>query len=600
MSHRFGVWAPNATTVDVVIEGKRRPMTPAAAAVPFGAGWWGADVEEAGPGTDYGFSLDGGPVRPDPRSPWQPEGIDGASRVVDHSRFHWASTERAWRGLYLPSAVLYELHVGTFSPEGTFDGAARRLDHLVDLGIDGIELLPVAEFSGDRGWGYDGVDLYAPHHAYGGPDGLKRLVEACHARGLGVVMDVVYNHLGPAGNYLAEFGPYFTDKHHTNWGAAVNFDDADSGEVRRFVIDNALMWLQDYHCDGLRLDAVHAIKDESAFPVIESLTAAVAALVGHVRRPLFVVAESDLNDPRVVRPPSEGGWGANAVWADEFHHALHATLSGERDGYYADFGALGQVAKALRDAWVFTGDFSPYRRRVHGRRAPELSGSQFVVFLQNHDQVGNRAVGDRITSMPLVRKRPGRARVGAALMLLSPFVPMLFQGEEWAASSPFLYFTDHRDPDLGRAVSEGRRREFASFGWAPSDVPDPQDPSSFTRSKLDWDEVVSGEHASMLTWYRELISLRRQHPELADGRRDQVHTAYDEDEEWLAMRRGAVIVAANLASVAKTVVIPTVFAIEGDTGTLLAASEPDVTLSDEGSVFLPPDSVAVVRWSAGG
>ncbi len=400
--------------------------------------------------------------------------MHGPSWVVDHGAFAW--TDAAWRGLYLPSAVLYELHIGTFTAAGTFDAAIERLDHLVALGVDGVELLPVAEFSGDRGWGYDGVDLYAPHHAYGGPDGLKRLVDACHARGLGVVFDVVYNHLGPEGNYLSQFGPYFTGRHSTNWGDAVNYDDADSGGVRAFVIDNALMWLRDYHGDGLRLDAVHAIEDHSAVHVVEELATAVAALAAVVRRPLFVVAESDLNDPRTVRPAVSGGWGVDGVWADEFHHALHVVLTGDRDGYYEDFGSLAQVARALQQAWVYTGDYSEHRRRVHGRPPEGLAGSRFIVFLQNHDQVGNRATGDRITTIGRAARSPGRARVGAALTLLAPFVPLLFQGEEWAASAPFQYFTDHQDPGLGAAVSEGRRPRVRGLRVAAGRRPRPAGP----------------------------------------------------------------------------------------------------------------------------
>jgi len=576
-AHRFSVWAPRASTVEVVVGERRWPLSPAT------RGWWAADVAGAGPGTDYAFSVDGGPARPDPRSQWQPEGVHGPSRVVDHGAFTW--TDGAWRGLPLPSAVLYELHVGTFTPAGTFEAAVERLDHLAALGVDGIELLPVAEFSGDRGWGYDGVDLYAPHHAYGGPEGLKRLVDACHARGIGVVMDVVYNHLGPEGNYLSAFGPYFTPRHSTNWGDAINFDDAGSDGVREFVTDNAIMWLRDYHCDGLRLDAVHAIEDHSARHVVEQLADAVHRLGGHQRRPLFVVAESDLNDPRFVRHPDGGGYGVDAAWADEFHHALHVVLTGERDGYYADFGTLAQLATALRQAWVYAGDYSPHRDRVHGRPPHGLGGERFVVSLQNHDQVGNRATGDRITHMPSMTV--GRARVGAALTLLAPFVPLLFQGEEWAASSPFLYFTDHQDPELAKAVSEGRRREFSGFGWAPETVPDPQGPETFLRSKLKWDEVGEDDHAEMLAWYRRLIELRRQIPDLNDGRRDQARTRFDEHLGWLVLVRGPVTVAVNLGAEAVTV------AAAGD---LLAASSPGITVAD-GGVVLPPDSVAVLRAS---
>ena len=422
----------------------------------------------AGAGSRYGFSIDGGPVRPDPRSPSQPDGVDGLSAVVDHRAFAWS--DATWRGVALPGSVLYELHVGTFSAEGTFDGVIAHLDHLVELGVDAIELLPVCEFSGNRGWGYDGVDLFAPHHAYGGPEGLKRLVDACHRAGLGVVLDVVYNHLGPAGNYLAEFGPYFTDRHQTGWGDAVNMDGPGSDEVRRFVVDNALMWLRDYHGDGLRLDAVHAIVDTSARHILEQLAVEVDALAAHVRKPLFLIAESDRNDPALVRARAAGGLGLAAAWADEWHHGLHTVLTGEHDGYYEDFGTGAVLAKALRQAWVHDGTYSPHRGRAHGRPVTGLTGDRFVIATQTHDQVGNRATGERLAALTT----EGRVKVAAALLLTAPFVPMLFMGEEWAASTPFQYFTDHQDPALGQAVTEGRRHEFAAFGWDPDGVPDPQ------------------------------------------------------------------------------------------------------------------------------
>ena len=445
-------------------------------------GWWTAEAVSAAPGTDYAFRLDGGPPLPDPRSVWQPQGVHGPSRVLDHGAFPW--TDGRWQQGPLPSAVLYELHVGTFTPEGTFEAAIARLDHLVDLGITHVELMPVAEFPGSRGWGYDGVDLYAPHHAYGGPEGLKRLVNACHAKGFAVLLDVVYNHLGPAGNYLERFGPYFTARHQTPWGPAVNLDGPGSDEVRRFFCDNALMWLRDYHLDGLRLDAVHALVDTSAVSFLEQLAAEVHALEAHLGRHLVLIAESDLNDPRVVRPPELGGYGLGAQWSDDFHHALHTVLTGERDGYYADFGSLADLAKALTGTFVYDGRYSHFRGRRHGRPTAGLTGDHFLGYLQNHDQIGNRAQGERSSHLP----NSGRLKIAAALVLTSPFIPLLFQGEEWGASTPFQYFTDHDDPELGRAVREGRRVEFAGFGWAPEAIPDPQDPATFARSKLDWQE----------------------------------------------------------------------------------------------------------------
>jgi maltooligosyltrehalose trehalohydrolase len=579
--HEFRVWAPGRRSVDVVVAGRHAAMRPS------GGGWWASSVDGAGPGSDYAYRVDGGPARPDPRSPFQPDGINGPSRVVDHAAFAW--TDDRWRGLPLAGSVLLECHIGTFSAEGTFDGAIAHLGHLADLGVDAIELLPVAEFSGPRGWGYDGVDLFAPHHAYGGPDGLKRLVDAAHGHGLGVVMDVVYNHLGPAGNYLPEFGPYFSERHQTNWGPAVNFDGPGSDEVRRFVIDNALMWLRDYHCDGLRLDAVHAIADDSATHILEELGAEVAALAANQGRPLFLVAESDLNDPRFVRGTDAGGYGLDAAWADEWHHALHATLTGDRSGYYEDFGPLPLLAKALRQAWVYDGTYSPYRRRVFGRSPAGLSGSQFVVCTQNHDQVGNRAEGERSGAL----MSDGRLRVAAALLLTSPFVPLLFQGEEWGASTPFQYFTSHEDPVLGRVVSRGRREEFAAFGWQPEKgereaggVPDPQDPATFEGSRLDWAEIGKERHAGLLAWYTELIALRRRVPALTDPRLGRVETACDGDLGWLVVRRGPVTVAVNLG------VADWAFHA-GPDAELLAASDPAVELTNRGLV-LPPDTVAIV------
>jgi maltooligosyltrehalose trehalohydrolase len=482
---RFEVWAPGRRQVDVVVGGARVAMSPAE------SGWWTAPQVEPEAGARYGFSLDGGPVRPDPRSRSQPDGVLGLSEVVDLDARRWA--DGSWRGAPLAGRVLYELHVGTFSEAGTFDGAIDHLPHLVALGVDAVELMPVVEFGGARGWGYDGVDLFAPHHAYGGPAGLQRLVDACHRAGLAVVLDVVYNHLGPVGNFLPEFGPYFSDRHQTTWGQAVNFDGAGSNEVRRFFVDNAVMWIRDYHIDGLRLDAVSAIVDESHVHVLKDLGAAVEAAGRELDRSTFVVAESALNDPRLVRPRDAGGYGLAGVWADDWHHSLHAVLTGERNGYYRDFGSFEQLATALRQAWVRGG--SPRGLPPHG----------FVIAAQNHDQVGNRAAGERIVAMAGV----GRAKIAAALLLTSPFTPLLFQGEEWGASTPFQYFTDHFDPEVGEAVAVGRRREFAAFGWNPNDVPDPQDAATFERSKLRWEEIAREPHSGLLAWYRGLLALRR-------------------------------------------------------------------------------------------
>jgi maltooligosyltrehalose trehalohydrolase len=574
----FEVWAPDAQRVDLYTQERTLPMAPSP------DGWWRCRIE-ACHGARYGYSVDGGPARPDPRSPSQPEGIDGLSEWIDHTTFPWSDT--AWRGIPLAGSIIYELHVGTFTSAGTFDAIIERLSHLVALGIDAVELLPVAEFSGDRGWGYDGADLYAPHHRYGGPDGLKRLVDACHAHGLGVILDVVYNHLGPAGNYLGEFGPYFSDRHQTNWGDAINFDGPGSDEVRRFVIDNALMWLRDYHVDGLRLDAVHAFVDESACHVLEQLATETEALAAHLRRPLFLIAESDLNEPRFVRSRDGGGMGIDSAWADEWHHALHAALTGERSGYYEDFGSLDLLAKALRQAWVYDGTWSEHRKRHHGRAPRGLRGHQFVVCAQNHDQIGNRALGERSSAL----MSNDRLRIAAALLLAAPFVPMLFQGEEWGASSPFQYFTDHRDPALGEAVSEGRRGEFAHFGWDPEQVPDPQSEATFLRSKLDWDELEEDPHVGLLAWHRDLIAMRRSFPSLSDPRLETIEVEVDDGLRSLTIRRGTVSLLVNLGERDALFVV-------SPGATLLLKSRADICL-DGGVVAVPPDSVAILEVACG-
>jgi maltooligosyltrehalose trehalohydrolase len=531
---RPAVWAPFASGVELVLGADRRPMRRC------DGNWWQAD-EALPAGTDYAFALDGGEPLPDPRSPWQPSGVHGPSRTVDHAAFAW--TDAGWRPPPLRQSVIFELHVGTFSTEGTFDGVIGHLDHLVELGVTHLELMPVAEFAGARGWGYDGVDLYAPHSAYGGPDGLKRLVDAAHARGLAVLLDVVYNHLGPEGNYLGRFGPYFTDRYGTPWGAAVNFDDRGSHEVRRFVVDNALMWLRDYHIDGLRLDAVQAIYDMSAVHILEELTSAVRHLEVEVGRPFAVTAESDLNDPRIVRAPDRGGFGLDAAWSDDVHHALQAALTGERGGYYLDFGDPAILPRALRDPFVYADAYSAHRDRRHGRPVGDLPGDRFVACLQNHDQVGNRARGDRIGHLV----SEGRARIGAALLLMSPYVPLLFAGEEWNASTPFPFFASHTDPDLARAVSEGRRREFSAFGWDPLQIPDPMDEATFASARLDWAERDREPHAGMLAWYRALIGLRRSTPELTDADRSAVDVAGSADGR-LCLRRGPITVVTNLGA----------------------------------------------------
>jgi maltooligosyltrehalose trehalohydrolase len=578
--HRFRVWAPKARRVRVEVGATEYAMENT------GGGWWQADIEAAGPGTDYAYLLDDEDLAlPDPRSLWQPNGVHGQSRVLDHAAFAW--NDEGWQAPPLSSAIVYELHIGTFTPEGTFDAAQAKLDSLHDLGLTHVELMPVNAFPGKHGWGYDGVDLFAPYEPYGGPDALKRFVDACHAHGLAVLLDVVYNHFGPAGNYLARFGPYFTSLHTTPWGDAVNLEDAGSHEVRRFFCDNAVMWLRDYHFDGLRLDAVHAYMDRSAINFMEQVTSEVHALEAELGRHLVVIAESDLNDPRLVTAPEAGGYGMDAQWSDDFHHALVTVLTGKREGYYTDFGELAHLAKALQDVFVYDGRYSPYRDRVHGRPVCGLPGWRFLGYSQNHDQVGNRARGERLVRLAGL----GRAKIAAALVFTSPFVPMLFQGEEWAASTPFQFFTDH-EVELGKLITVGRKREFAAFGWDPDQIPDPQAPETFGRSKLDWAERGEGQHADMVEWYRQLIALRKSTPELTDGALDQVNIRFSEEDRWFAMERSRCTVAFSLAEQ------PVEIEVRPSSHVALASSS---SISVNGTrLTLPPDSVAVLVANAEG
>ena len=498
-------------------------------------GWWRADRDLA-PGTRYRFSLDGGEPLPDPRALRLPDGPEGPAEVVDLGAHAWSDGD--WRGVALSDAVVYELHVGTFTAEGTLDSAIERLPHLVDLGVDLVEVMPLASFPGRNGWGYDGVGLFAVHEPYGGPHAFQRFVDACHAGGLGVCLDVVYNHLGPSGNRLPDFGPYFTDHYRTPWGSAVNLDGEGSDEVRKFVVDNALGWLRDFHVDALRLDAVHALYDERAIPILEELSAAVDTLETDLGRPLWLIAESDRNDPRTVTPRADGGMGIDAQWADDVHHGLHVLLTGEEQGYYGDFAAPGSLAKVLTSVFLHDGSWSSFRGRTHGRPVDRARtpGWRFVTSLQTHDQVGNRATGDRLSAS----LDPGTLACGAALLLTAATTPMLFMGEEWGASTPWQYFTDHPDPELAEAVRRGRRDEFAGHGWDRDQVPDPQHDGTVEVSRLDWSEPGREPHSRLLRWYRDLIRLRRERYELRDptprpgrggARRGRPHRA---GEPWRA------------------------------------------------------------------
>ena len=542
---RVPVWAPDAHTVELHLPGEERLVD----MVPAPGGWWTApfDLE---PGTDYAYRVDGSPNRPDPRSALQPDGVHGHSRTVDPATWQW--TDQDWEGKDLRGSVIYELHVGTFTPEGTLDAAISRLDHLAELGVDIIELMPLAAFPGKAGWGYDGVALWAVHETYGGPEALARFVDAAHSTGIGVCLDVVYNHLGPSGNYLGVFGPYFTRAHHTPWGEAINYDHDGSKQVRAFVIDSALRWLRDFHIDALRLDAIHEIKDDAAAAdppqthILAELSDAVAALSAEIGRPLSLVAEADLNDVGVITPTDEQppakipSLGMTAQWADDVHHALHARLTGETQGYYGDFAEAGAWAKAYGRAFLHNGTWSTFRERNWGAPVPENTDPRkFVVFGSDHDQVGNRAVGDR----PSTSLNDATLAATAALVLLSPYTPMLFMGEEWGTRTPFQFFTDHEEEDLARSVSEGRVREFAGFGWDADEIPDPQEPGTVEASRLRWEELDEAEHARMLAWYQGLIALRRK---LGWSQR----TAWpqvDETDDVLTVTYEDIVVATNLS-----------------------------------------------------
>ncbi|MGN9906840.1 malto-oligosyltrehalose trehalohydrolase [Phytohabitans sp. LJ34] len=568
----LAVWAPERSRVRARLDGGREVDLTRGE-----DGWWRTTASV----TDYSFLLDDGdePL-PDPRSPWQPYGVHGPSRVYDHAAFPW--TDADWTGRALPGGVLYELHVGTFTPEGTFDAAVTRLDHLVDLGVTAVELLPVNAFNGTHGWGYDGVCWYAPHEVYGGPDGLKRLVDACHARGLAVIVDAVYNHFGPSGAYAPRFAPYLAEGGNS-WGRSLNLDGPHSDGVRRYVIDSALAWLRDYHADGLRLDAVHALVDHRAVHLLEELAAEVDALAAHAGRPLTLIAESDLNDPRLVTPREAGGYGLHAQWDDDVHHALHALLTGERQGYYADFGSAESVTKVLTSAFFHDGTWSSFRRRTHGRPVDRARtpGHRFVAYLQNHDQIGNRATGDRISDT----LSPALLKVGAVLLFTAPFTPMLFMGEEWGARTPWQFFASHPEPELAAAVAGGRRQEFAAHGWLSADVPDPRDPLTFSRSRLDWAELDKPAHRELYDFHRALIALRKSRPDLADPRLDRVE-AWPGDRS-LVIRRGSTAVVANLAPRPQRLLLPAA------ARSVLLVTDPAVSVGGE-IADLPAESAAVI------
>jgi maltooligosyltrehalose trehalohydrolase len=523
----FRVWAPRARSVDLELpaRGMRIEMEGR-------DGVFACEVKDVGAGTDYCYLLDGYKTRPDPRSRHQPSGVHGPSRVVDTSQLLWS--DAGFRCPALQAFVMYELHVGTFSAEGTFDGAIAHLPHLVELGVNAISVMPIGQFPGSRNWGYDGVFPFAVQASYGGPDGFARLVDACHAHGLAVVLDVVYNHVGPEGNYLGDYGPYFTDRYKVDWGRAINFDGRDSDPVRSFFIDNALFWLSEYHVDALRLDAVHAIFDLSARHVLEELREEVEAQAARLGRRAYLIAESDLNDARVIKPVEVGGIGMHAQWSDDFHHSLRTLLSPQRAGYLADFGSVADLSRALTHGFVYSGKYSKHRRRRHGNSSLDCPGWQFVAYQQNHDQVGNTSQGVRVANL----LGQDKAKLGAAVLACAPNLPLLFMGEEFFALTPFAYFVNHSDRELNEAVRQGRAAEHAQF-VGPDGFLDPLAPDTFERSKLDWSCLESAPHAQLLRLYRDLFALRARHASLGNCDKRRAQTRLNEDERWLVLERAA-------------------------------------------------------------
>ncbi|MFS0911003.1 malto-oligosyltrehalose trehalohydrolase [Microbacterium sp. 179-I 3D2 NHS] len=547
-----------------------------------GDGWWRSG-RKLSDGDRYGFLIDDGDqLRPDPRSRRQPEGVHGPSAAFDPSTFAW--TDESWTGRQLAGGLIYEMHLGTFTPDGTLDAAIDRLDHLVDLGVTHVELLPVNDFNGRWNWGYDGVLWYAVHEAYGGPRAYQRFVDAAHARGLAVIQDVVYNHLGPSGNYLPEFGPYLREGSRNTWGDSI---DLDRPAVRAFIVENALMWMRDHHVDGLRLDAVHALLDDQPVHILQELAETADALSAQQNRPLSLIAESDMNDPTLILPREAGGYGLTAQWSDDWHHAVHVALTGETTGYYADFAAENALAKVSEGGFFHDGTFSSFRGRDHGSPVPPaVPAWRLVTFAQDHDQIGNRAAGDRLSAT----LSADRLAVAAVLTLTAPGTPMLFMGEEWGASTPWQFFTSHPEPELGRATAEGRIAEFAEMGWDPDAVPDPQDPATFERSHLDWSESEQGDHARLLALYRALAALRRDRAELTDpllAATSVTTTDTDGSPQHRVFRidRGGLSVLVNLSTE------PAEFDIGSDDEVLLSTVAVEARSA---RIELPADAAAVV------
>jgi len=524
---QFSLWAPFAEKVEVHIVAPNNELI---ALAKDSEGYWSVETDRCVHNCRYLFRINGDVERPDPASNYQQDGVHNASQIVDHSRFEW--TDKSWSGIAQEEMIIYEIHVGTFTHEGTFAAAIDRLNDLKELGINAIEIMPVAQFPGNRNWGYDGVYPYAVQNSYGGPDGLKQLIDACHQKGISVVLDVVYNHLGPEGNYFSAFGPYFTGKYRTPWGSAINFDDAYCDGVRNYFIENALFWFREYHVDALRLDAVHAIYDNGAKHFLQELSERIEELSKDLGRDLYLIAESDADDIRTIRALERGGIGMDSQWSDDFHHCVHTLLTKETGGYYEDFGRIDQLAKALREGFVYSWQYSPHRKKYYGSSSADEDGKHFVIFLQNHDQVGNRMLGERLSS--IVSFEQLKLAIGA--MLCAPYIPLLFMGEEYGESAPFLYFVSHSDIDLINGVREGRKSEFRSFSWA-GEPPDPQSEETFNRSKLNWEQRMEGNHRVLLNFYRTMISVRKSVPALSNTNKHNAQVTYLERESLILLKR---------------------------------------------------------------
>ncbi|OGW39333.1 MAG: malto-oligosyltrehalose trehalohydrolase [Nitrospirae bacterium RBG_13_39_12] len=523
----FVVWAPFLQCVELKIVSPEKKLV---LMEKDEHGYWKTLLTEIPADARYFYRLEKLRERPDPASYFQPEGVHGPSQIINHNSFHWKDNE--WKGIPLSKMIMYELHVGTFTQEGTFESIITRLDELLDLGINAIEIMPVAQFPGERNWGYDGVYPFAVQNTYGGPDGLKQLVNACHKNGIAVILDVVYNHLGPEGNYLWDYGPYFTDKYKTPWGMTINFDDSYSNEVGNFFIENALHWFKNYHIDALRLDAIHGIYDRSAIPFLQELAERVEEFSDSEKRKFYLIAESDLNDTRVIRPRRLGGYGFDAQWCDDFHHSVHTLLTGEKEGYYIDFGKVAHLALSMKEGFVYSGGYSEFRKRKHGNSSKDIPADQFIVFSQNHDQVGNRMLGERLAGLVSFES----LKLAAGAVLLAPYIPLLFMAEEYGEDAPFLYFVDHTAPALIEAVRKGRKEEFRAFKWE-GDPPDPQSIETFLKSKIKWEKRETDHHRVLLDFYKHLIRLKKETPALSNLDKDSLDVFAFEDKKVLFIRR---------------------------------------------------------------